>query len=484
MVLVLLAKLGVVNFGMLGILVWYTFSQKDYLYFPSMVHLMTSPIARLLLSISMIYCLLVFAALLQHLLIGGRLRAVELTHLREYGWLTFSEFLLSMTTFRDDFNSVFLLRFFGLMIVKAGHWLSRDRIELMEETPQLPHRYHQRMVCLLLLLYVTDIVGLTMCLKSLYSKGPSSLILFSTEFALMFLSLLITFARYLLNVNDARLGEAWEHRSTFLFYVELVGDLFKLSCCLIFFFVTIKYYGFPLHMFRDMVMTAISFTKRISDMIKYRKAMRELDHRYPNVPQEELERLADKTCIICREEMHSRVKKLVCGHYFHFKCLKSWLERQQACPTCRRDILQAQPQQAPSPQPPPQQQRPTPTQDEDARIGLDADTDSNIKELEVHVKQVRQLIERTGRSRERMIKLNELQESLRRTSELLTEMQAEEGRKIVEQATSSGVIKLGEGSDKDGDVVPEESQEIGEKNRDSASRSSLAGGSDTSEKED
>ncbi len=31
-------------------------------------------------------------------------------------------------------------------------------------------------------------------------------------------------------------------------------------------------------------------------------------------------------------------KKLSCGHVFHFYCLRSWLEWQQTCPTCRHAI--------------------------------------------------------------------------------------------------------------------------------------------------
>jgi hypothetical protein len=46
----------------------------------------------------------------------------------------------------------------------------------------------------------------------------------------------------------------------------------------------------------------------------------------------------DATCIICREEMSS-AKKLPCGHFFHVHCLRSWLERQQTCPTCRAPVL-------------------------------------------------------------------------------------------------------------------------------------------------
>lgn len=46
----------------------------------------------------------------------------------------------------------------------------------------------------------------------------------------------------------------------------------------------------------------------------------------------------DATCIICREEM-TAAKKLACGHLFHIHCLRSWLERQQTCPTCRAPVL-------------------------------------------------------------------------------------------------------------------------------------------------
>ena len=81
---------------------------------------------------------------------------------------------------------------------------------------------------------------------------------------------------------------------------------------------------------------------------------------YPDATIEELG--ADNVCIVCRDEMHpwhtvvtreqrdegqevasserKRPKKLPCGHILHFQCLRSWLERQQACPTCRRSVLE------------------------------------------------------------------------------------------------------------------------------------------------
>ncbi len=88
---------------------------------------------------------------------------------------------------------------------------------------------------------------------------------------------------------------------------------------------------------------------------------------YPDATIEELEAV-NNVCIICREEMVSRCKKLPCSHIFHTACLQSWFQRQQTCPTCRMDVLnravinrltQAQQGQA---QQPAQPQNPRPPQ--------------------------------------------------------------------------------------------------------------------------
>ncbi|CAD5316322.1 unnamed protein product [Arabidopsis thaliana] len=65
-----------------------------------------------------------------------------------------------------------------------------------------------------------------------------------------------------------------------------------------------------------------------------------MNDRFPDATPEELSS-NDATCIICREEMTS-AKKLVCGHLFHVHCLRSWLERQNTCPTCRALVVPAE----------------------------------------------------------------------------------------------------------------------------------------------
>ena len=40
-------------------------------------------------------------------------------------------------------------------------------------------------------------------------------------------------------------------------------------------------------------------------------------------------------CSICQELMSSFVKKMRCGHFFHFECLQPWLGLHNTCPVCR-----------------------------------------------------------------------------------------------------------------------------------------------------
>lgn len=126
------------------------------------------------------------------------------------------------------------------------------------------------------------------------------------------------------------------------------------------------FYGMPIHIIRDVALTIRSFYKRITDFVRYRQATRDMNARYPDATPEEIAR--EDVCIICREDMRpwsqqeqnrdvpaadraangaaavpiderARPKKLPCGHILHFACLRSWLERQQNCPTCRRPVL-------------------------------------------------------------------------------------------------------------------------------------------------
>lgn len=159
--------------------------------------------------------------------------------------------------------------------------------------------------------------------------------------------------------NDVEV-EGWEDKGRYIFYLDLATDFFKLVIYLAFFFILLVFYGLPIHILRDVFLTMRSFLKRISDFMKYRTATRDMNERYPDATTEDIGR--EDVCIICREEMRPyqppvveqgqqhprpnpmaermRPKKLPCGHVLHFSCLRSWLERQQICPTCRANVVQ------------------------------------------------------------------------------------------------------------------------------------------------
>ncbi|KAL1601816.1 E3 ubiquitin-protein ligase hrd1 [Paraconiothyrium brasiliense] len=159
----------------------------------------------------------------------------------------------------------------------------------------------------------------------------------------------------------------WEEKGRWVFFLDLMTDAIKSVVYMVFFFLLLTFYGIPIHIVRDLFMTLRSFVKRLHDFYQYRNATRDMNARYPDATAEELER--ENTCIVCREEMQpwvdlgvdgaqsgrrrmderQRPKKLPCGHILHFNCLRSWLERQQVCPTCRRSVL-AQPVTPTNPQ--------------------------------------------------------------------------------------------------------------------------------------
>lgn len=317
----------------------------------------------------------------------GPLRAVEIEHLHERLWYAITESLLAMTIFRDDFDGSFVLLFGTMLFLKVFHWLAQDRIEYMEQSQSVTRVFHVRMVAILSLLLEFDILFASFAVQVLLLDGERKgiMIMFASEFLILCATLWSTIAKYVLNCQDLRSEDPWEAKSMYVFFIDLSTDFLKLATYLASFTLILSHYGLPLNIFRDVYMTGRSFFGRLRDFIKYRAATRNMDTRFPDATSEDLSSMSDGTCIICREEMIPREsqdgsqgaasdrsqgpqsgglnqtpKKLPCGHIFHFHCLRSWLERQQSCPTCRRTVfsLPAVSQQQPNPPPQRGEERP------------------------------------------------------------------------------------------------------------------------------
>lgn len=49
----------------------------------------------------------------------------------------------------------------------------------------------------------------------------------------------------------------------------------------------------------------------------------------------------DASCSICLESysQDKEIRKTLCGHCFHSKCLKGWLHVNHTCPLCRQSLV-------------------------------------------------------------------------------------------------------------------------------------------------
>ncbi|KAI1313117.1 hypothetical protein F5Y03DRAFT_155882 [Xylaria venustula] len=310
-----------------------------------------------------------------------------------------------MTIFREEVGAWFIVMFTALVTGKVWEWIGEGRVEVLEQQPPAnPRLFHARLSVSLLLSIAYDAWLFTYAINSVVQQArPNMMVMFLFEFAILTTCSARTTCRYLLSLIESditknqtrtRLEErrrlvreqrndilrrresddaaeavaaeqeelpdegdidemdievpGWESKGHWILTLDLMTDFVKLLIYAVFFAILMMFYGLPIHIMRDLFMTARSFVKRLGALMRYRKALQDMN-KYADATQEDLSR--EDTCIICREEMRpwdpsavgaverSRPKKLPCGHILHFGCLKGWLERQQVCPTCRRSVV-------------------------------------------------------------------------------------------------------------------------------------------------
>ncbi|KAI9143300.1 hypothetical protein BKA69DRAFT_1063400 [Paraphysoderma sedebokerense] len=370
------ALFGLVSSTVASAVLLHAFSLHSWYFYPACIYISRSSACMMALMNFALFVGLMFGRGVQKV-VFGELRAVEVEHLYERSWLAVTETLLAMTIFRDEFDSKFMILFAALMMLKAFHWICADRVDFIEQSPVTQISFHIKLASFMCFLFGVDTAFSTHAVQIIMDKGPNVMLLFGFEYTILSSTMVVTFAKYILHILDMRREEPWENKSVWIFYIEMAHDFFKLVNYIVFFSLILAFYGLPIHIIRDLYLTLRSFLVKVRDLIRYRQATRNMDQRYPNATADDLNRLSDRTCIICREDMWAEgevrpaederpvgnqqrrgqiPKKLPCGHIFHFSCLRSWLERQQSCPTCRRPVLENNNNRGPQVQPVAQQQ--------------------------------------------------------------------------------------------------------------------------------
>ncbi|KAH8842046.1 hypothetical protein MCOR27_003953 [Pyricularia oryzae] len=384
-----------------GGVVFSAFNQRANFY-SAMVHLSQSNLSIMILLNIVMFVYISFIYGLQRLCYG-QLRPVEIEQLYEKAWFAVTETCLAMTIFREEIGAFFIVMFTALLTGKVWGWIGDGRVEVLEQQPPAnPRLFHARLSISLVVSVIYDIWLLQYATRTVIQQArPNMTVMFLFEFAILLVCSVQTGLRYIVSLTEQSIlktqtrqglearrrqireqradilrrresGEAteeemneplpdendveemdievpgWEAKGHWILVLDLCADFLKLGIYGAFFALILIFYGLPIHIMRDLFMTTRSFVKRLGALLRYRQAIKDLN-RYPDATEEDLNR--ENTCIICREEMHpwnandaarierTRPKKLPCGHILHFGCLKSWLERQQVCPTCRRSVV-------------------------------------------------------------------------------------------------------------------------------------------------
>ncbi|PON41474.1 E3 ubiquitin-protein ligase synoviolin/Hrd [Parasponia andersonii] len=316
--------------------IYHAFNSRGQFY-PAMVYLSTSKISLVLLLNMGLVVMCILWQLTKRVFLGS-LREAEVERLNEQSWREVMEILFAITIFRQDFSVSFLAMVTALLLIKALHWLAQKRVEYIETTPTVTKLSHIRIVSFLGFLFTLDSLFLYTSVNDLIQSRKASVsVFFSFEYMILATTTVSTFVKYVFYVSDMLMEGQWEKKPVYTFYLELIRDLLHLSMYLCFFLVIFMNYGVPLHLIRELYETFRNFKIRVADYIRYRKITSNMNDRFPDATPEELN-ATDATCIICREEM-TTAKKLICGHLFHVHCLRSWLERQHTCPTCRALVV-------------------------------------------------------------------------------------------------------------------------------------------------
>mmetsp|Transcript_75348 Transcript_75348/g.214284 ORF Transcript_75348/g.214284 Transcript_75348/m.214284 type:complete len:329 (-) Transcript_75348:68-1054(-) len=288
-------------------------------FYPTVVFLVTSKFSIVVLGNFALVLTLLLGRIVKYLFLGA-LRDVEVEILYDNARYAITETCLALTIFREELSIRVFALFTALLFSKVFHWLSHSRMEFVEQADQVSLRTHARLWGLMIMLLITDSFALASCVYLVVTKGPSVLILFGFEYAILSVSVLTTLIRYGLHLIDTQMEGSWQAKGSYLFFLEFMGEVLRFMFYLIFFTIIFTYYGMPLHIIRELWVSYQNLRRRLTTYQTYRKLMANMNALFPDATEEELE-ACEHECIICRDVMNEG-KKLPCGHIFHFQCLR------------------------------------------------------------------------------------------------------------------------------------------------------------------
>jgi E3 ubiquitin-protein ligase synoviolin len=352
------------SFLVAAALIYYALRTRQQWYL-ALVYLSSSKWAYIILGNALVAVLMGAFQCFTKVFLNG-LRIQEAEGLGDFFRWNITETCLALTMFRSELSVQTGILFLLLVLTKCLHWvadLREGHLRMTQEAvvvhpvtqwPALQWPHFKLLLCLMVL-QLFDILAVLQCGHDIVKNGPSVMILFAFEGAILLVSVISNILLWHLHAADGIFHywhettdasskrhhwiHAWkDHKATLVFAVEVQAQAAKFFFYVTFFAIVMTYYGMPINLFREVYMSFQQLKQRLTAFSKYRQLMASMNRFASPTAEELLDE--EPTCIICRDEMLVETTKRLpgCGHLFHKSCLREWLVQQQSCPTCRGDI--------------------------------------------------------------------------------------------------------------------------------------------------
>jgi len=299
------------------------------------------------------YCVLILVGkLIQHL-IFGELRVAEAQHLKDRFWnFVFYKFIFIFGVLNVQHLGEVLTWGAWFSVLGFLHHLSqlsKDRFEYLSFSPTTPKLTHIQVLSLLVTIFLISCGLMGICIQVGLYHDLNTFGFMGAECAILLLKTMYVIARYSIHLWDINQEGTWERRGTFVYYAELIFELTALCFDFIHHLHMLIWSNIFLSMASLVICMQLRFLfheiqRRFRRHKNYLLVVARMEARYPMAPKEELEKHAqdggDDSCAICWDKMES-ARRLPCGHYFHNSCLRSWLEQDVSCPTCRTSLQES-----------------------------------------------------------------------------------------------------------------------------------------------
>uniref|UniRef100_A0A8C2BTX1 E3 ubiquitin-protein ligase AMFR n=1 Tax=Cyprinus carpio TaxID=7962 RepID=A0A8C2BTX1_CYPCA len=290
-------------------------------------------------------CILMLIAKVIQCIVFGPLRVSEKQHLKDKFWnFVFYKFIFIfgvLNVQRVEEVVLWCLWFSVLIFLHLMVQLCKDRFEYLSFSPTTPMSSHVRVLALLASVLACCGGLAVLCALVGHLHSMHTVAFMAAECLLVTVRTGHVIIRYSIHLWDLNHEGTWENKSSNIYYTDFSMELTILCLDLMHHIHMLLFGNIWLSMASLVIFMQLRYLfhevqRRIRRHKNYLRVIDNMESRFAVATSDEL--LANNDdCAICWDSM-TTARKLPCGHLFHNSCLRSWLEQDTSCPTCRMSL--------------------------------------------------------------------------------------------------------------------------------------------------